>query len=80
MALRARAINAATADAARQGLEEQIRNMGTEELKKRALNGLLKLDQTEQTKAAQAEFEKACQPNRSHISSTNALHRISIVK
>lgn len=60
MALRARAISAATADAARQSLEEQIRNMGKEKLKKRALNDLLKLDQTEQTKAAQAEFEKAC--------------------
>ena len=68
MALRCRAISAATADAARQSLEEQINHMGAEGLKKRALNGLLKLDQTEQTKAAQAEFEKACQPNPSHAS------------
>ncbi|KAL2048929.1 hypothetical protein ABVK25_010782 [Lepraria finkii] len=58
MALRCRAINAATADAARQSLEEQISRMKTDELKKRALYGLLKLDQTEQTKAAQAEFER----------------------
>ncbi|MCJ1251335.1 hypothetical protein MMC30_008567, partial [Trapelia coarctata] len=58
MALRARAITAATADAARQSLEEQIDDMGTEERQKRALNGLFKFDQTEQTKAAQAEFEK----------------------
>ena len=64
MALRVRAISVTAADAARQSLEEQIRNMGTEELKKRALNGLLKLDQTKQTKAAQAEFEQACYPNR----------------
>ena len=63
MAFRYPAISAITADTARQSLEEQIRQMGTEELKKRALNGLLKLDQTEQTKAAQAEFEKARQPN-----------------
>ena len=66
MALRGRAISAATADAARQSLEEQIQLMGAEELKKRTLNGLLKLDQTEQTKAAQGEFERARQPNRSH--------------
>lgn len=78
MALRTQALNAGTANAARQSLEEQIQHMGVEELKKRALNGLLKLDQTEQTKAAQAEFEKACQPNRSHDSSTNTLHRVSI--
>ncbi len=78
MALRGRAINAATADAARQSLEEQIQHMGTEELKKRALNGLLKLDQTEQTKAAQAEFEQARQPNRSQGSSANTLYRGSI--
>lgn len=77
MTLRARAINAGTADAARQSLEEQIQHMGARELKKRALNGLLKLDQTEQTKAAQAEFERACQPNRSHDSSTNSLSAYS---
>lgn len=73
MALRYRAISAATADAARQSLKEQIHRMGTEELKKRALNDLLKLDQTEQTKAAQAEFERAHQPNRSHGSSTDTI-------
>lgn len=73
MALRCRAINPATADAARQSLEEQISCMETEELKKRALNGLLKLDQTEQTKAAQAEFEKARQLYRSDGSLTDTL-------
>ena len=52
-------MNATTANAARQSLEEQIRNIETEKLKKRALNGLLKLDQTKQMKAAQAEFEQA---------------------
>jgi len=78
MPLRGRAINAATADVARQSLEEQIQKMGTEELKKRALNGLLKLDQTAQTKAAQAEFERARQPNRSHGSLADTLHRVSI--
>lgn len=65
MAFRGRAISAATADAARQSLEEQIQNLEAEELKRRALNGLLKLDQTEQTKAAQGEFERARQSNRS---------------
>ena len=78
MALRGRAINAATADAARESLEEQIQHMGTEELKKRALNDLLKLDQTEQTKAAQEEFERAHQHNQSHGSSADTLYRVSI--
>lgn len=40
---------------------------------RRALNGLLKLNQTEQTKAAQVEFKRACQPNWSHTSSTDTL-------
>ncbi len=78
MALRGRAINTATADAARQSLAEQIQHIGTEELKKRALNSLLKLDQTEQTKAAQAEFERARQHDRSHDSSADTLYRVSI--
>ena len=73
MALRCRAINAATADAARQSLEEQISRMKTDELKKRALNGLLKLDQTEQTKAAQSEFERARQLYRSEGLLTDTL-------
>ena len=68
MALRSQAINDATADAERQSMEKQIQHMGTEELRKRALNGLLKLDQTKQTKAAQAEFEMVRQLSRNHDS------------
>ena len=73
MAFRCSAISAATAEAARQSLEEQIRQMGAEKLKKRALNGLLKLDQTEETRAAHAEFEKARQSNQGRPSSTDSL-------
>ena len=73
MALWGPVINAATADVAHQSLKKQIQHMRTEELKKRVLNGLLKLDQMEQTKAAQAEFKRACQLNQSHSSSTDTI-------